>query len=366
MSLITSPDPWRPLPFAAKRQASWSRDGYNRDWRDVGAGEELVLADIRGCGFVTRLWFGIDTGRAASRQHRLKVSDPLFQRKMVLRIFWDGADHPSVDVPVGDFFAIGHGAMRSFSSALVEISANPGDGRGSLTAWFRMPFFTAARVVLGNESGQTLRAFWHVDYQRWDSLPPDLYHFHASWRHEMPCNPTPLDSDGSEGANLTGDGNYVILDTTGEGTYVGCHLSVDNHAGGWWGEGDDMVFVDGEPFPGSLHGTGQEEYFGQGWGMQDVQYPYFGTSLFNHGHRNWEVRWSMYRFHVPDPIPFRRSIRVTLEHGHNNHRADDYSSTAYWYQKGPCPVPELPAVADRLPRTPDADQHGRSSGAKPP
>ena len=350
MPSIHDAEPWRPLPFTAKREASWSRDGYNRDWREIGARDELELADVRGCGLITRMWFAIDTGVAASREHRLKVADPLLLRKTALRIFWDDAELPSVDVPVGDFFAIGHGAMRSFSSALVEVSAHPGDGRGSLISWFRMPFLSRARVVLRNEGEQALRAFWHVDYQRWERLPADLYHFHASWRCEMPCPPTPLEADGKEGPNLTGDNNYVILDATGEGTYFGCHLSVDNHAGGWWGEGDDMVFVDGEQFPGSLHGTGQEEYFGQGWGMQDVQYPWFGTSLYNHGHRDWEGRWSMYRWHVPDPIPFRRSIRVTLEHGHNNHRADDYSSTAYWYQKGPRPVSALPPVPDRLPR----------------
>ena len=179
----------------------------------------------------------------------------------------------------------------------------------------------------------------------------------------MPCPPTPLEPGGKEGANLTGDRNYVVLDATGEGTYIGCHLSVDNHDGGWWGEGDDMVFVDGEPFPGSLHGTGQEEYFGQGWGMQDVQYPWFGTSLFNHGHRNWEGRWSMYRFHVADPIPIRRSIRVTLEHGHNNHRTDDYSSTAYWYQKGRARCPRFrPSPTACRATSPPAHVTGRSAG----
>ena len=336
--LLQAAEPWRRLPFAAKREASWARDGYNRDWRHLEPHQELGLADIRGCGCVTRLWLGVT------------APDPLLPRKTVLRIFWEGADHPSVDVPVGDFFGVGHGEVRSYSSALLEMSVNPGAHFGSLTSWIRMPFLESARFILRNDGDQLLRAFWHIDYQRWDDLPADLYHFHASWRCEMPCTPTPLQADGSEGPNLTGADNYVILDRHGEGTYIGCHLSVDNHAGGWWGEGDDMVFVDGEPFPGSLHGTGQEEHFGQAWGMQDVRYPYSGTSLFNHGHENWEGRWSMYRFHVLDPIPFRSSIRVTLEHGHNNHRADDYSSTAYWYQKGPCPVPPLPEVAERLPR----------------
>ena len=348
--LLPAPEPWRRQPFAVKREASWSRDGYNRDWRSIPAHEELTLAEIRGSGCIARLWFALDNGGRIPPGQRLSVADPLFLRKTVLQIYWDDAAYPSVEVPVGDFFGVGSGEVRSYSSALIEVSAHQGAGRGSLTSWIRMPFFEQARFVLRNDSELPVRVFWHIDYQRWDRLPADAYHFHANWRCELPCPATPLEADGSEGPNLTGEHNYVILDATGEGTYYGCHLTVDNHAGGWWGEGDDMVFVDGEPFPGSLHGTGQEEYFGQGWGMQDVRYPYFGTHLFNHGHENWEGRWSMYRFHLLDPIPFRESIRVTLEHGHNNHRADDYSSTAYWYQKGPCPVPSLPAVAQRLPR----------------
>lgn len=349
-SLLPAAAPWRRPPFTAHREASWSRDGYNHDWRELAPHEELTLARIRGCGCITRLWFALDNGRAVSRETRLGVADALFLRKTVLQIFWDDARHPSVDVPVGDFFGMGSGEVRSFSSALIETSVNPGAGRGSLTSWIRMPFFEGARLVLRNDGDLMVRAFWHIDYQRWESLPADSYHFHASWRCEMPCTATPLGAGGAEGPNLTGDRNYVILDATGEGAYYGCHLTVDNHAGGWWGEGDDMVFVDGEAFPGSLHGTGQEEHFGQAWGLQDVQYPYGGTSLFNYGHKKWEGRWSMYRFHVLDPIPFRRSIRVTLEHGHNNHRADDYSSTAYWYRKGPGAVPALPEVSARLPR----------------
>jgi hypothetical protein len=165
----------------------------------------------------------------------------------------------------------------------------------------------------------------------------------------MPCQPTPL-VNGQEGPNLTGDDNYYILETSGEGNFLGCNLSIDNFNGGWWGEGDDMIFVDHEPFPGSLHGTGTEDYFNQAWGVQDICYPYAGTSLFNHGHRNWEGQWTMYRFHIQDPIPFQKHLRVTIEHGHNNHRSDDYSSTAYWYQSPIVAAPALPEVSKRLPR----------------
>ena len=198
---------------------------------------------------IARLWFALDNGLNIPREQRLRVADPLFLRKTVLQIYWDDADHPSVEVPVGDFFGVGSGEVRSYSSALIEVSAHQGAGRGSLTSWIRMPFFERARFVLRNDGELPVRAFWHIDHQRWDRLPADTYHFHSSWRCEMPCSATPLEADGSEGPNLTGERNYVILDATGEGTYYGCHLTVDNHAGGWWGEGDDMVFVDGEPFP---------------------------------------------------------------------------------------------------------------------
>jgi hypothetical protein len=336
--------PWQPLPFRAKREASWSRDGYNRDWLIIPPGETGTLANIQGTGIITHLWFAID--------NNFKVSDPLFPRKAVLQMFWDHAEYPSVNVPVGDFFGIGHGRVASYSSALFDMSINDGQQRGAFNSWVQMPFFQNARLQLVNESDTEIRIFYYVDYQQWDALPENTYHFHACWRSEMPCTPVPLMANGKEGPNLTGDENYIILDTQGEGTYIGCNLSIDNPAGGWWGEGDDIIFIDGETFPGSLHGTGSEDYFCHAWCMQPNCYPYAGTSLYNHDHENWNGQWTMYRLHVLDPIPFTKSIKVTIEHGHNNHRSDDFSSTAYWYQKGPSRVIELPSVENRLPRTP--------------
>ncbi|MDA0708894.1 MAG: DUF2961 domain-containing protein [bacterium] len=333
--------PWQPMPFRAKREASWSRDGYNRDWIIIPPGQTGHLANLKGPGIITHLWFAIDNS--------FKVTDPLFPRKAVLQMFWDDADYPSVNVPVGDFFGVGHGRVNNYTSALFDMSINQGQDRGAFNSWVQMPFHTRARLNLVNESDTEIRIFYYVDYQQWDVLPETAYHFHACWRTEMPCIPVPLVT-GKEGPNLTGKKNYVILDTRGSGTYIGCNLSVDNHAGGWWGEGADMIFIDGEAFPGSLHGTGSEDYFCHAWGMQPNCYPHAGTSLYNTQHDQWEGQWTMYRLHVIDPIPFTKSIRVTIEHGHNNHRSDDLSSTAYWYQLGPAQVDALPPVADRLPR----------------
>lgn len=229
------------------------------------------------------------------------------------------------------------------------MSINPDAQRGAFNSWITMPFAKSARMVLVNESESDVRVFYYIDYQKWDHFPEGTLYFHSAWRCETPNQATPL-VDGDESPNLTGDDNYLILDATGDGTYIGCNLSIVNHAGGWWGEGDDMIFVDGEPFPGSLHGTGSEDYFCHAWGMQDNCYPYAGTSLFTRNHERWEGQWTMYRYHIVDPIPFKESIRVTIEHGHNNHRSDDYSSTAYWYQSRPVAAWILPPVEDRLPR----------------
>lgn len=331
----------RKQPFTARRTASWSRDGYNRDWRILQPGDTIELADLEGPGAITHLWFAIDNDHG--------VTDPRFPRKAVLRMYWDNHADPSVDVPVGDFFGVGHGRVSSYTSALFDMSINPGEDRGAFNSWVTMPFAKRARIELENQSDSVVRIFYYVDWQRWKDFPEDSLYFQSEWRCEFPCEAVPL-VEGKEGPNLDGDENYVILDTKGSGTYIGCNLSVDNRAGGWWGEGDDMIFVDGEAFPGSLHGTGSEDYFCHAWGMQANCYPYAGTSLFNHDHENWEGQWTMYRYHVPDPIPFSKSIRVTIEHGHDNHRSDHYSSTAYWYGSTPAGVSPLPACTSRLPR----------------
>ena len=148
------------------------------------------------------------------------------------------------------------------------------------------------------------------------------------------------------------DGNgtsYMKIDND----YIGFNYRVASEystSGNYFYDGL-MFFIDDEPFPGSLHGTGTEDYFNAGWGMQDNCFPYAGTSLFNHEHVDWNGQWTMYRFHILDPIPFTKSLRATIEHGHNNHRSDDYSSTAYWYQYPIVEARALPDIAKRLPRT---------------
>ena len=306
-----------PQDYVSKRVSSYDRTGGNKDSLTIEPGLTAVLADLKGPGAIHHIWVTI-------------AAEPFYGRKLVLRMFWDGEQDPSVEVPIGDFFGVGHGLNRNFSSIPITCSS---EGRAKNCYWY-MPFRQSARVTVTNEGQQTVPAFYYyVDYREIKNMAADTPYFHAQYRQEMPCQP---------------GRNYLILDAAGLGHYVGCNLSILQRAMGWWGEGDDMIYVDGETFP-SLHGTGSEDYFSDAWGMREAEHPFYGCPLQEEDYQAGS-KATVYRFHVPDPIPFQKSIRVTIEHGHANDRSDDYSSTAYWYQAEPHKTfPALPPVAARLP-----------------
>jgi hypothetical protein len=215
-----------------------------------------------------------------------------------------------------------------------------------------MPFARGARIELTNDQEEEVPAFWyHVDYEEFASLGDDVGRFHAQWRRENPTLIDPgVEEGGRKGLNLTGDGNYVVLDAEGRGNYVGFVLGVDNVAGDWWGEGDDMIFIDGEAWPPSFHGTGTEEIFGGG-ACPNLEYAGPYTGFHQISDKLWAGKNGMYRLFINDPIRFQKSIRVTLEHGHANDLPNDYSSVAFWYQSEPhARFPALRPVAQRLPR----------------
>jgi hypothetical protein len=225
--------------------------------------------------------------------------------------------------------------------------------------------------------------YFYIDYEEYSELGDDLARFHACWDRRNPSAGTAkkhgytrdhyykpdrqagaglgIDFSGEQKSpwrepNLTGEDNYTILDIRGEGQYVGCVLNIDvfdRQVNDWYGEGDDMIFIDDEPWPPRLHGTGTEDYFNTAFcPAQEYSAPYHGITVYS-GNSSWP--WggknSMYRFHVEDPIRFERAIRVTIETGHNNALANDYSSTAYWYQRGRREaLPPLKPVSERVPR----------------
>ncbi len=326
----------------SKRVSSWDTTGGNRDAWPIEPGETKTLADITGAGVVRHLWFTVG------------AEDPLYLRQCVLRMYWDGQEHPSVEAPVGDFFGIGHAKVASFSCAVLNMSANPGQDQGAaMNCYFPMPFAAGARITVENQGDRRVGSwYFYVDYDEMYTLPSDQARFHAHWRRSNVCPPPAPPGDDPE-INLSDRDNYVILEAEGHGHYVGCNLSIHNLYGGWWGEGDDMFMIDGQKWPPDMHGTGSEDYFGHAWGMQPQNaFLYNGVSYHKSGGpRAFNERITVYRYHIADPVIFQQGLRLSIEHGHANDRSDDYSSTAYWYQTLPGrPFPPLLPVGERLPR----------------
>lgn len=335
--------------YESRRSSSWDQTGGNADFWVTEPGQKHTMLETNQPGCVRHIWMTIGGGGR------------WFLRNFVIRMWWDGEDEPSVEVPVGDFFGMGHGVHKNFVSAPLQMS--PQDGRG-MNCWFPMPF-ASARIEIENQGEEAGNVYFYVDYEEYQSPPSkDQGRFHARWRRE---NPTAgwlkerLNNDNlwdiwKQRPNTSDEDNYLILEAEGNGVYVGCHLDIDcfqRQGNDWYGEGDDMIVIDGEPWPPRMHGTGTEDYFCTAFGpSEEGCAPYHGISL-NSGTKEWPWKGknSMYRFHIEDPIRFRKSIRVSIEHGHANKLSNDYSSTAYWYQVEPHkPMPALAPIEMRIPR----------------
>jgi hypothetical protein len=329
-----------PHNYTLERVSSYDRSGGNADFRPIPPGETLTLLDNPGPGTITHIWFTL----ATDESYHLK--------KLVLRIYWDGESTPSVETPLGDFFGLGLGEYFLFQSAPLSVGPNK-----ALNCFFPMPFQKHARMTVTNNGKERVDAFYfNIDYQAYSQpLPPDTLYFHAQYRQASPArgwtnewqdNGSPIVNDRK---NLRGEDNYVWMEATGLGHYVGVTMSVLQNQDFWWGEGDDMFFIDGESSP-SITGTGSEDYFlgAYDFGGHAFSYPLYGAPVV--GDERAGGRSSVYRFHLDSPIPFRKSLKATIEHGHANARSDNYFSVAYWYQTEPhAAFPPLPPVEDRLP-----------------
>ncbi len=324
------------------RAASWDQTGRNDDAWWIEPGESCVLADIQGPGIITHLW----------------LTQFNHYRECLLKITWDNAAHPSILVPLGDFFCLGHGLVNSFQSQLFTSSSrwnNQFNKGAALNCYVPMPFRERAVIEIVNEGRERHRQYFYVDYEQVDSLPAARGYFHAEfrranpfggWGHEITVNKP--EADIVNQARDAWENNYVILETKGRGHYIGCNLSVTNFQGTWWGEGDDMIWVDGYKWPPDLHGTGSEDYLNQAWGMQDNAFLRNGSSIYEDNTQGYQTS---YVFHLENPVRFQEEIKVTIEHGHGNHLANEISSVAYWYASQPTGVINPPLVAQRLPVT---------------
>jgi hypothetical protein len=327
--------------YVQHRASSYDRTGANADYRVVAPGETLTLLDADGPSLVTHLWITI----ASDDPHHLKA--------LVLRMFWDGEASPSVEAPIGDFFGLGLGDYYRYQSLPLAVGSDK-----ALNCFFPMPFQKHARITVTNEGSVKVDAFYfNIDYREYTKpLPAGELYFHAQYRQATPAHgwTNQWHSNGDplvdQKKNLNGQGNYVWMEATGRGHFVGVTMSVLQNQDGWWGEGDDMFFIDGETIP-SINGTGSEDYFLGAWdfGGHPFSYELFGAPAV--GQELAGGRSSVYRFHLDSPIPFTKSLRATIEHGHANHRSDNYFSVAYWYQAEPhAAFPQLPPLEERIPK----------------
>jgi len=318
----------------------------NQDARLLRPGATLTIADIDGPGVIRHIWFTIN------------AKDPRYGRSLTLRMYWDNREEPAVESPIGDFFAVGHGARRCVDSLPVAVTS---EGR-AFNCYWSMPFERHARITLSNDSkAYTAKSvYWYVDYEKVAELPPDALRFHAQYRQEFPAK--------------LGQ-NYLILDAEGRGHYVGTVLSVYCRTRNWFGEGDDFFYIDGETEP-SLRGTGTEDYFCDAWGFREFNRPYYGVVQFD----GYEVgdRVSVYRWHIKDPVRFAKSLKVEIEHKGTMYdetggrvsgfqeRADLFSSVAFWYQAGKAKrFATLPPAEERVVPVTSFEIEACAASAKP-
>ena len=317
--------------FRAYRSSSnWPEPEWNDDSKHPLPGETLTIADLSGPGIVTHIWT-----TASGTEYG-------WPRLMRLRVYYDGSAVPSVDVPLGDFFAVGHGMEREIRSLMIR---NLSGGRARNSYW-PMPFEKSCRITVTNEGTRRVGLYYHVDWEKVPSLPPNTAYFHAWYRQALPAP-----ADGKP---------WVFLDTQGRGFYVGTVLSVLQAEPAWFGEGDDMFYVDGEKVA-SIQGTGSEDYFNDAWGLHVVDGDYAGVTVADG--EGLGARMTAYRWHLTDPVPFQKSLRVEIEHKGWTYKPDGtvrtafgvredlMSSVAYWYQEGIAAAqPAVPYGRARLPQ----------------
>ena len=333
------PDLTQKQTYTLHRATSKQSTGGNTDYRTVNPGETLTVMDADGPGMVSHIWFTIND------------SEPYHLKRIVLRIYWDGEATPSVEAPIGDFFGLGTGDYFNWQSEMLSVGSVK-----ALNSFFPMPYQKHARITITNEGKLAISSlYYNIDYRSdLHPLPPHTLYFHAQYRQAQPNhgwtnqwygNGDPL-VDYKQ--NHDGKDNYVWMEAQGDGQYVGVTMSVLQNQDGWWGEGNDMFYIDGAPVA-AIAGTGSEDYFLGAWGFV-VPFSYLSYGAPVVGSSVAGSRTSVYRFHFDSPIPFSKSMKATIEHGQANHRSDNFYSVAYWYQTEPhMAFPPLPPVDERIP-----------------
>jgi hypothetical protein len=324
--------------FRSLKQSSYDRTGGNHDsWRiEPGQSHEVFKSD--GPGVISHIWFTI----AAQSGDHLK--------ELVLRMYWEGSDKPSVETPVGDFFGLNLGQYFIYQSAFLNCSAVK-----ALNSYFAMPFRKSARITVTNEGQKPVNSFYsNIDYKLVPSLPDDIAYFHAEYRQATP-NQAQQYSSSSQEINKDGKNNYTFVEARGKGHLMGITLGVAQNSENWFGEGDEMIFIDDENSP-AITGTGTEDYICGAWDFGGKDTAIAFAHLYNGAPyiaipERTGGRYCLYRWHADAPVTFNRYLKHTIEHGHADNRHDCYYSVAYWYQSQPyTDLAKLPPAADRIPK----------------
>jgi hypothetical protein len=317
------PNPAEPKPAASARAADDLGQGWKvRPFLRVNAGETVTLMDVDGPGTLQHIWMV----EGLKRAH-------------ILRFYWDNEETPSIEVPAPDFFAVGHEMFARVNSATVVV--NP---KNALNCYWPMPFGRHAKVTFTNEAADDLQLLaYQITYAEGD-VPANSAYLHAQWRRARTTDVNP----------------YVILDgVKGKGRYVGTFLAWTQFHKGWFGEGEIKFYMDGDTEFPTICGTGTEDYFCGSYGFSEpYTTAYAGTTLPADENAKPPSFWSLYRWHIADPICYDSDLRVTIQalgwgpDGKYLKLSDDIASTAYWYQGEPhAPFPTLPPLAERIPVT---------------
>ncbi len=275
----------------------------------------------------------MDVDGPACIQHIWITADNKRFRDLVLRIYWDNEETPSVETPIGDFFCNGFNTRANVLA--IPINVNPS---GGLNCYFPMPFRKHAKITVENRAPEQVGGFFYAINYSLTGIGDDEAYFHAQFRR---TNPLPYGED------------YVIVDNVnGKGQYVGTYMAWQQNNSGWWGEGEIKFFMDGDTEFPTICGTGTEDYFGGAWGfMGTFTAPFMGYPLGVEGEAKAGDRHGVYRFHIMDPIRFDEELKVTMQAiGWRSEMRflplqDDISSVAYWYQAEPHNA--FPALPDR-------------------
>lgn len=296
--------------------------------RIVAAGATMQIANIDGPGVIRHIWFAT-------------YDIPDTMRALVIRAYWDDQSHPSIEAPLGDFFGFAHGHTPPYASAVHSVGQ-----KRALNIWLPMPFRKRARWTITNDLDVAVPVFFQMDYTLGDELDEHTGYLHAYFRRDL--------------VTRLGIDHELVPLREGVGRYVGAVIGVRPASAAWWGEGEVRIHLDGDEAHPTIVGTGAEDYVCLSWGLQQTTFPYHGANLVTKG-RTDTGPVSMYRWHLPDPIHWERSIRVTIQQigidlggpatpdsleGYLaclRERQDDWSSCAFWYE--PYPGNPLPPPA---------------------